>query len=735
DESGYRCHDLDLSFRLLKEGCKFEYNQEGGVVHIEHPRSIKSRTHQMQGLKHLAKKFPELETYVYDKIIKGIRYQVNVAETCESRFVQITDTLEGYRIGYSWITPLSYQVQYIWDQLQHIPFEIFEQQDNFRLSLGLHRNCWDYNIVVPTIKNALNPEVSVLIPLYNSGKKIVKSLSSVLLQSFQNFEVIIIDDASKDNSIQHVTQFLKDSRIRVISLPKNVGLSNVLNVGLLHSNAPIILQLDSDDWLEPTALQNVINTFSEYPDSVAVYGDAIVHSNGNSFIQNGYQIKDTIEFFNYAPYQVPRAYLRAKLIEIGGWNISDAYSGRYYEDRLMLASLSEKGKVKWLNKNLYNVSDRGNSLSRKNPFLSSSAKLSILWNEANMRGCLLNYTFNGRILKGHLRPQMIQKNFLNWSIIIPFRKGREHLFYSVKSWLESDFMNNEGEIIIVNDGSNEDLEEIKLLNTKRIKVIHCKENKGPANARNIGCKNAKYEMLFFSDSDHIVPPDILSKHSARHLKMPSEGIVIGCVFGRRTFSIVSPEIQPHRKEKLLELLQWNKDFTAFASMIALGKPVQFIVDGSISKVWEQAKTISFTDSWLSDWGKIILKFGEDLKDYQYRWTRVSTGSMSIKKSVFATIGGFDENLKSMEDWEFGIRTQKNNYSIVCAPEAEPFHQIHPVDETRNGNDQLAISILLSKHKGFIENLLNYKGSFAPPSYKFLKQVYKRNIRHQNSLIP
>ncbi|MEL6718030.1 MAG: polysaccharide deacetylase family protein, partial [Bacteroidota bacterium] len=302
-------------------------------------------------------------------------------------------------------------------------------------------------------------------------------------------------------------------------------------------------------------------------------------------------------------------------------------------------------------------------------------------------------------------------------------------------WLESDFMNNEGEIIIVNDGSNEDLEEIKLLNTKRIKVIHCKENKGPANARNIGCKNAKYEMLFFSDSDHIVPPDILSKHSARHLKMPSEGIVIGCVFGRRTFSIVSPEIQPHRKEKLLELLQWNKDFTAFASMIALGKPVQFIVDGSISKVWEQAKTISFTDSWLSDWGKIILKFGEDLKDYQYRWTRVSTGSMSIKKSVFATIGGFDENLKSMEDWEFGIRTQKNNYSIVCAPEAEPFHQIHPVDETRNGNDQLAISILLSKHKGFIENLLNYKGSFAPPSYKFLKQVYKRNIRHQNSLIP
>ncbi|MHA4741410.1 glycosyltransferase family 2 protein [Dyadobacter sp. MSC1_007] len=104
---------------------------------------------------------------------------------------------------------------------------------------------------------------SVVIPLYNKEKYIVKTLDSVLCQTYGNFEVIIVDDGSTDNSVQLVKKYL-DNRIKVIS-QKNAGVSAARNTGISNSQYDFISLLDADDWWGPRYLENMRNLILKYP--------------------------------------------------------------------------------------------------------------------------------------------------------------------------------------------------------------------------------------------------------------------------------------------------------------------------------------------------------------------------------------------------------------------------------------------------------------------------------------
>lgn len=107
------------------------------------------------------------------------------------------------------------------------------------------------------LKYGLGPVVTIVTPFYNTGEVFYQTAQSVLQQSLQQFEWLIINDGSDDpQSLQILDQYRqKDPRIRIIDHAENRGLSAARNTGFRHAQTEYVSLLDSDDLLEPTAVE------------------------------------------------------------------------------------------------------------------------------------------------------------------------------------------------------------------------------------------------------------------------------------------------------------------------------------------------------------------------------------------------------------------------------------------------------------------------------------------------
>ena len=101
------------------------------------------------------------------------------------------------------------------------------------------------------------PKISVVIPLYNKENFIKKTLDSVLQQTFTDFEVIIVNDCSTDNSDKIILEY-KDERIKTIKHQTNKGLSAARNTGIAVATQDYIAFLDADDCWSTHFLSSVI---------------------------------------------------------------------------------------------------------------------------------------------------------------------------------------------------------------------------------------------------------------------------------------------------------------------------------------------------------------------------------------------------------------------------------------------------------------------------------------------
>ena len=100
------------------------------------------------------------------------------------------------------------------------------------------------------------PKISVIIPVYNTGALLDRTLSSLTRQTLPEIEIICVDDCSTDNSLAILKQWAqKDQRVRVIALPKNGGVSRARNTGFDAATAPFVYYLDSDDWIDDDYLE------------------------------------------------------------------------------------------------------------------------------------------------------------------------------------------------------------------------------------------------------------------------------------------------------------------------------------------------------------------------------------------------------------------------------------------------------------------------------------------------
>lgn len=104
---------------------------------------------------------------------------------------------------------------------------------------------------------------SIIIPLYNKAQYVFKCIESVMNQSFRDFELIIINDGSTDNSMG-VVKLFKDSRIKVIE-QNNSGVSSARNYGVKVAKNDFIAFLDADDWWSPNYLEEIHGLIRKYP--------------------------------------------------------------------------------------------------------------------------------------------------------------------------------------------------------------------------------------------------------------------------------------------------------------------------------------------------------------------------------------------------------------------------------------------------------------------------------------
>lgn len=119
------------------------------------------------------------------------------------------------------------------------------------------------------------PLISVLMPVYNSGAFLKESIDSVLSQTFSDFEFIIINDGSSDNSEEIILTY-KDSRIKYYKNEQNLGLISTLNKGIDLCNAKYIARMDADDICMPERLQKQYD-FMESHAEVGVCGCDYIH--------------------------------------------------------------------------------------------------------------------------------------------------------------------------------------------------------------------------------------------------------------------------------------------------------------------------------------------------------------------------------------------------------------------------------------------------------------------------
>lgn len=115
-----------------------------------------------------------------------------------------------------------------------------------------------------------SPKVSVIIPAYNNAEYLGETIQSVLAQTYDNFELIVVNDASPDDTWAVVSQF-PDSRLKYIIHEQNQGLSAARNTGIEAAQGEIIALLDGDDLFHPEKLQAHVEFLEQHPDIGVTY--------------------------------------------------------------------------------------------------------------------------------------------------------------------------------------------------------------------------------------------------------------------------------------------------------------------------------------------------------------------------------------------------------------------------------------------------------------------------------
>lgn len=348
------------------------------------------------------------------------------------------------------------------------------------------------------------PQVSVIIPCFNLGKYLPACIDSVKAQTYSNWEAIIINDASTDDSAE-IADSLKDERIKVLHNPKNLHVSASRNRGIEQAAGKYILPLDADDRLTPNALADMVKVLEGSRDYQIVAGKLRLFSEGDLTRGRKGEWPNNADFelqrtgYNRLPYA---SMYRKKVWEnIGGYR-KRIRSGVEDAD-FWTRALSYGYRAKILDSVTLDYTMRNNSLGKQNK-RGNAAWLSWFGWSSDARLAPLAAEGGPRTTLSYDSPAV--------SVVVPVGPGHEKYIQTIIDSLIAQDERN-WELILVNDTGKAWNNHIPFA-----RVVNSDQNRGVAWARNAGARSARAPKIVFVDADDVLQPYALSLMLKAHEK-------------------------------------------------------------------------------------------------------------------------------------------------------------------------------------------------------------------------
>ncbi|MEH2349205.1 MAG: glycosyltransferase [Nostoc sp.] len=214
---------------------------------------------------------------------------------------------------------------------------------------------------------AFKPTVSVIIPTYQRGDIVSQAINSVLAQTYRDYEIIVINDGSQDNTPQVLAEFSENHHITVIH-QANQGVSAARNAGICSARGKYIAFLDDDDLWEPQKLEKQISVLEANPHLGLIYSDSLFFSEQKGLSKKSYntafptpnlQVVFTLFRYNYIPI-LTVVVRRDCLEQVGLFDETVAPC----EDYDLWLRLIQKFPIYFLNEPLARYRRSSNSLSK-----------------------------------------------------------------------------------------------------------------------------------------------------------------------------------------------------------------------------------------------------------------------------------------------------------------------------------------------------------------------------------
>lgn len=570
------------------------------------------------------------------------------------------------------------------------------------------------------------PKVTVIMPLYNAEKYVKEAIDCILNQTFTEFELLIIDDCPTDGTLDIVYQ-IQDDRIRIIHNEKNMGIAYSRNRGLAEAKGEYIALMDDDDLTPLDRLEREV-VFLDNNLNIGVIGGNIegISENGESrsepvflktrpgeihsemmfscpiansstmfrkSIVDNYKITYKMGMFGMEDFRFwVEMSLHAQIANFQDtflyWrDRADNESARVHSEEekereekyfeILLLALCGNGfkltkeekelyKISFIEANHSNCNDINKLYDLMCKLASQAYNMNVEWAWDFVLTCRNHYLDVVQKTKGdsfidslfiegfsrNLVERMIDEPLI--SVVIPTRNREDKIISAIESVRKQTY--SYIEIIVVDDASSDNtllcLERYKekLKNKELLRIYHLDKNCGPAYARNYGVSRSRGTYIAFHDDDDQWHPDKLAIQIQRML--------------------------------------YDKDVDmSFGQMARFGK------EGFVSIVDERL-----------DWETKRSHFFQELLMDNF----IGAPTIVIRKTAFQKIGGFDENILSLEDWEFAIRASKY---LRIEYVKTPLMDVHIHDNSVTYNHEnyvISWAYILKKYMKEAENKNAYK---------------------------
>jgi hypothetical protein len=276
-----------------------------------------------------------------------------------------------------------------------------------------------------------DPEISVILPCYNSHNDLQETLTSLQNQTFRNFEIILVNDGSDDPDTISFLERCPDN-ITIIT-QMNMGLSAARNTGIRNARGTYILPLDCDDWLDSSYLSRVYEKLLELPECSFVFTHMTMLGDVTGVLRKDYNHFEQL-FLNQLPYCL---FMRKSVWhEMGGYDESmrrgyedweynirlgrNGYKGYVIPEPLFNYRISKTGMLKSISQKLHGNLWR--SIQKKNKNTYSISHLIRCWSQwRKVSSTYPLYLFFGWLLLHRFLPTFIFN--MMFSKLLPYRSS------------------------------------------------------------------------------------------------------------------------------------------------------------------------------------------------------------------------------------------------------------------------------------------------------------------------